>query len=155
MFKVFAYGSTENHSLFLCKCVGVTHTLLLLLLLLLLLCVCMHVCVCVCVYACVCVCVCARAINIYTQYHTSMVVKTHELRVICSFKVSSCFLKPKLFNVFIDFQSFNFYWWIGPSIWRFRTQHSNKHYNRILPVNLVLQIQDIILPNPSLMDFYR
>ena len=39
--------------------------------------------------------------------------------ITCSFKVLSCFLKPKLLNLFIDFKSFNFFWWIGPSTWCF------------------------------------
>ena len=129
---VYFYGS-------LC----VTHTLLL----------------CVCV--CVCVCVRVRDKHLHTVPYKRGCKNSW---IACSFKVLSCFLKPKLFNVFIDFKSFNFFWWISPSTWRFTSASPSwweqdtiqwKHYNRILPVNFVLQIQDIILPNPSWIDFYR
>ena len=107
--KFFAYGSTEHHTLFLLYFYGsvcLTHTLLLLL------------CVCMCV--CVCVCVCARARARAKYLHT--VSYKHGCKnswITCSFKVLSCFLKPKLLNLFIDFKSFNFFWWIGPSTWCF------------------------------------
>ena len=115
---------------------------------------------CACVRVCVCVCVCVCDKHLHTVPYKRGCKNTW---ITCSFKVSSCFLNPKLFNVFIDFKSFNFFWWIGPSTWSFtstspwweRTQHRNKHYNGILPVNFVLQIQDIILSNPSWIDFYR
>ena len=70
------------------------------------------VCVCVCVCMCVCLCVCQ------TFAHSAYKPGCKNSWITCSFKVSFCFLKPKLFNVFIDFKSFNFFWWIGSSIWR-------------------------------------
>ena len=71
-----------------------------------------HYCVCLCVCVCVCLCVCGK--------HLHKVPYKYGCKnswITCSLKVWSCFLKPKLFNVFIDFKSFNFFWWIGPSTW--------------------------------------
>ena len=77
--------------------------------------------------------------------------------ITCSFKVSFCFLRSQLFNVFIDFISFNFFWWTGISIWRFTSASQETTHEQTLKRNSpgVLQIQDIILPNLSWIDFYR
>ena len=118
----------------------VTHTLLL--------------CMCVCVYVCVCVCMCLCDKHLHRVPYKRGCKNSW---ITCSFKVSLCFLRPKLFNVFIDFISFNFFWWTGISIWRFTSASQDTTHEQTLQRNSpgVLQIQDIILSNLSWIDFYR
>ena len=80
----------SSQPIFMGVCVSVTHYY------------CMIVRVCVCV----CVCVCAwQTKHLHTVPYKCGCKNSW---IACSFKVSSCFVKPKLFNVCIDFKSFNF-----------------------------------------------
>ena len=59
-------------------------------------------------YVCVCVCACVCAWQTKHLHTVPYKCGCKNSWIACSFKVSSCFVKPKLFNVFIDFKSFNF-----------------------------------------------